>query len=62
MKYEIIESMIEEINKQITRLNNKIVELTWIDKDFKKSEVKVLEKKIEALMNKKYELVELTKC
>ena len=62
MKYELIESMIEEINKQITRLNNKIVELTWIDKDFKKTEVKALEKKIETLMNKKYELVELTKC
>lgn len=61
MTYEMIEKAIENLNKQITKLNAKIVELTWIDKDFGKTEVKALEKKIEALMNKKYELVALTK-
>ena len=50
---------IEKINEQITALNNKIVDVTWIDKNFKKSEVKSLEKRIEALMNRKYELIEL---
>ena len=59
MKYESIEKAIEKINEQITALNNKIVDVTWIDKNFKKSEVKSLEKRIEALMNRKYELIEL---
>lgn len=59
MKYESIEKAIEKINEQITALNNKIVDITWIDKNFKKSEVKSLEKRIEALMNRKYELIEL---
>ena len=59
MNYESIEKAIEKINEQITALNNKIVDVTWIDKNFKKSEVKSLEKRIEALMNKKYELIEL---
>ena len=59
MKYESIEKAIEKINEQITALNNKIVDVTWIDKNFKKSEVKSSEKRIEALMNRKYELIEL---
>ena len=59
MKYESIEKAIEKINEQITALNNKIVDITWIDKNFKKSEVKSLEKRIKALMNRKYELIEL---
>lgn len=60
MTYEMIEKMLEEINKQITELNNKIVELTWIDKNFKKPEVKALEKRIEALFDKKHELLDLS--
>ena len=59
MKYEAIEKKLNEVNTYITSLNNKIVELTWIDKDFNKSQVKVLEKKIETLLDKKYELLEL---
>lgn len=59
MKYETIEQKLNEVNAYITSLNNKIVELTWIDKDFNKSEVKALEKKIETLLDKKYELLEL---
>ena len=59
MKYEAIEKKLNEVNTYITSLNNKIVELTWIDKDFNKSQVKALEKKIETLLDKKYELIEL---
>ena len=61
MTYEMVENKIEALDKEITKLNNKIVELTWIDKDFKKPEVKALEKKINALYDKKYELVQLIK-
>ena len=61
MKLETIEKKIEELNEKITKLNNKIVELTWIDKDFTKAEVKALSKKIDALINRKYELIELIK-
>ena len=61
MAYEMIESKIEKINEKITKLNNKIVELTWIDKNFKKPEVKALEKKVDALMDEKYELIALIK-
>ena len=52
---------IEELNEQIAKLNNEIVELTWIDKDFGKAKVKALSKKIDALLDRKYELVELIK-
>lgn len=61
MTYEMIENKIEALNEEITRLNNEIVELTWIDKDFNKPEVKALDKKIQNLMNQKYELQQLVK-
>lgn len=57
----MIENAIEKLNEQITRLNNRIVELTWIDKNFSNPQVKALEKKIEALLDRKYELVDLIK-
>ena len=61
MKYEMIENAIEKLNEQITRLNSRIVELTWIDKNFSNPQVKALEKKIEALLDRKYELADLIK-
>lgn len=59
MTYEAIEKAIEKLNEQIAKLNNKIVELTWIDKNFGKPEVKALDKKIEVLLDRKYELKEM---
>lgn len=59
MKYETIEKMIEDLNNEITELNNEIVNLTWINKNFKSSKVKILTKKVNALMDQKYELIEL---
>lgn len=54
-----IEKRIEELNEEITRLNNKIVKLTWINKNFKIKEVKALNKQIDKLMDEKYELIDL---
>lgn len=59
MKYETIEKMIEDLNAEITELNNEIVNLTWINKNFKSSKVKILTKKVNALMDQKYDLIEL---
>ena len=59
MEYETIEKMIEDLNDEITKLNNEIVNLTWINKNFKSSKVKALTKKVDALMDQKYELIEL---
>lgn len=56
MSYEVIETRIEEINDEITVLNNKIVELTWIDKDFSKLNIKKVQNQIDRLMDEKYEL------
>lgn len=56
MRYEVIETRIEEINDEITVLNNKIVELTWIDKNFSKLSVKKIQNQIDRLMDEKYEL------
>ena len=61
MTHEMIEKAIEALNEQITKINNEIVKLTWIDKDFGNSKVKALSKKANALLDKKYELVELIK-
>ena len=61
MTYEMIEKTIEKLNEQIAKLNNRIVELTWIDKNFSNSQVKALEKKIESLLDRKYELISLVK-
>ena len=59
MEYETIEKMIEDLNDEITTLNNEIVNLTWINKNFKSSKVKTLTKKVNALMDRKYELIDL---
>lgn len=59
MEYETIEKMIEDLNDEITTLNNEIVNLTWINKNFKSSKVKTLTKKVDALMDRKYELIDL---
>lgn len=59
MEYETIEKMIEGLNDEITTLNNEIVNLTWINKNFKSSKVKTLTKKVDALMDRKYELIDL---
>lgn len=59
MEYETIEKMIEDLNNEITTLNNEIVNLTWINKNFKSSKVKTLTKKVDALMDRKYELIDL---
>lgn len=59
MKYEALETEVQEIEREITRLNNEIVSLTWIDKDFKKSEVKAIQRKIDRLMDAKYEIKNL---
>lgn len=58
MEYETVEQKLSEVNAHITGLNNKIVKLTWIDKDFNKSRVRDLMKKVETLLDKKYELIE----
>ena len=59
LEYETIEKMIEDLNAEITTLNNEIVNLTWINKNFKSSKVKTLTKKVDALMDRKYELIDL---
>lgn len=59
MTYEAVETRINEINVQLTELNNEIVSLTWIDKDFSQSKVKKLQKQIDKLMDEKYELKDL---
>lgn len=59
MTYEVVETRINEINAQLTELNNEIVSLTWIDKDFSQSKVKKLQKQIDKLMDEKYELKDL---
>lgn len=59
MTYEAVETEVQEIEEEITRLNNEIVSLTWIDKDFKKSEVKAIQRKIDRLMDAKYEIKNL---
>lgn len=59
MTYEAVETRINEINAQLTELNNEIVSLTWIDKDFSQSKVKKLQKQIDKLMDEKYELKDL---
>lgn len=59
MTYEAVETRINEINAQLTELNNEIVSLTWIDKDFSQSKVKKLQKQINKLMDEKYELKDL---
>lgn len=58
MEYETVEQKLSEVNAHITGLNNEIVKLTWIDKDFNKSRVRDLMKKVETLLDKKYELIE----
>ena len=55
----MIEKAIENLNEQITKLNNQIVQLTWIDKDFKNPKIKALSKRVDALLDKKYELVQM---
>jgi hypothetical protein len=40
MEYETVEQKLSEVNAYITSLNNEIVKLTWIDKDFNKSRAK----------------------
>lgn len=59
--YEEIEERIEELNEEITELNNRLVKATWINKEFETPEAKRLEKKINALMDEKYELIDLIK-
>lgn len=59
MEYETIEKMIEDLNDEITTLNNEIVNLTWINKNFKSSKVRALTEKVDALMDRKYELIDL---
>lgn len=59
MEYEEIENKINEINEQIININNLIVELTWIDNNFTKSTIKNLEQKVNTLIDKKYELLDL---
>ena len=59
MKYEEIENKINEINEQIININNSIVELTWIDNNFTKNKIKKLEQKVNTLIDKKYELLDL---
>lgn len=55
----MIEQRISEINTQVTNINNLIVKLTWLDKDFTKSKLKILEKEVNILINEKYELLDL---
>lgn len=59
MEYEEIENNINKINEQIININNLIVELTWIDNNFTKNKIKNLEKKVNTLIDKKYELLDL---
>ena len=59
MKYEEIENKINEIDEQIININNSIVELTWIDNNFTKNTIKKLEQKVNTLIDKKYELLDL---
>lgn len=59
MKYEEIENEISEINERITNINNLIVKLTWIDNNFTKNTIKKLEQKVNTLIDKKYELLDL---
>lgn len=59
MEYEEIENNINKINEQIININNLIVELTWIDNNFTKNKIKNLEQKVNTLINKKYELLDL---
>lgn len=59
MKYEEIENKINKINEQIININNLIVELTWIDNNFTKNKIKNLEQKVNTLIDKKYELLDL---
>lgn len=59
MKYEEIENNINKINEQIININNLIVELTWIDNNFTKNKIKNLEQKVNTLIDKKYELLDL---
>lgn len=59
--YEEIEKRIEELNGEITELNNQLVKATWINKDFETPEAKRLQKRIKQLINKKYELADLIK-
>lgn len=59
MEYEEIENNINKINEQIININNLIVELTWIDNNFTKNKIKNLEQKVNTLIDKKYELLDL---
>ena len=59
MEYEEIENKIDEINEQIININNSIVELTWLDNNFTKNKIKKLEQKVNTLIDKKYELLDL---
>lgn len=59
MEYEEVENKINEINEQIININNLIVELTWIDNNFTKNKIKNLEQKVNTLIDKKYELLDL---
>lgn len=59
MTIESIEVKIREIDKEIAKLNNEIVQLSSIDKNFSSFRIKSLERKINELINKKYELKEL---
>lgn len=59
MEYESLEIRVEEIDKEVTTLYNKISELTWIDKDYKKKEVRKVQDQIDRLMDEKYEIINL---
>lgn len=59
MTYEMIETMIEELNVEITKISNKVAELSWLGKDFNSSKINALNNKMNALISKKYELIEL---
>lgn len=59
MEYESLEIRVEEIDKEVTTLYNEISELTWIDKDYKKKEVRKVQDQIDRLMDEKYEIINL---
>lgn len=58
-EYEILEMRVEQIDKEVTALYNEISELTWIDKDYKKKEVRKIQGQIDRLMDEKYEIINL---
>lgn len=59
MTYEQAEKRIEELNEEITKIYNKIVEMTWVNKDFSNPKVKALEEKAIDLQGKRWELKEM---